>query len=200
MRDITERKHLQDQLSVLEFTDSRTGLSTHRAFDEALEREWNRTLREGSEISLLLLDFDHFRQFHDWRQHREGRSLSGRSCRCRDWCFAHNRFCRALRRRGYCDHSPLYRLWRRGQSGRKGAVCRPGSPLSSCWKWDERRPADGEYGPRDGVGTSRRNRPRCPNFCVSQPTMHCKKPSETESKSHLPVRPLLGKTSATGKP
>jgi diguanylate cyclase (GGDEF)-like protein/PAS domain S-box-containing protein len=72
MRDITERKHLQDQLSVLEFTDSRTGLSTHRAFDEALEREWNRTLREGSEISLLLLDFDHFRQFHDWRHHREG--------------------------------------------------------------------------------------------------------------------------------
>ncbi len=52
--------------------DSRTGLSTHRAFDEALEREWNRTLREGSHISLLLLDFDHFRQFHDWRQHREG--------------------------------------------------------------------------------------------------------------------------------
>jgi diguanylate cyclase (GGDEF)-like protein/PAS domain S-box-containing protein len=72
MRDITERKHLQDQLSVLEFTDSRTGLSTHRAFDEALEREWNRTQREGSEISLLLLDFDHFRQFHDWRHHREG--------------------------------------------------------------------------------------------------------------------------------
>jgi diguanylate cyclase (GGDEF)-like protein/PAS domain S-box-containing protein len=72
MRDITERKHLEEQLSVLEITDSRTGLSTHRTFDEALEREWNRTLREGSEMSLLLLDFDHFRQFHDWRQHREG--------------------------------------------------------------------------------------------------------------------------------
>jgi diguanylate cyclase (GGDEF)-like protein len=72
MRDITECKHLQDQLSLLERTDSRTGLSTRRAFDEVLEREWNRTLREGSEISLLLLDFDHFRQFHDWRQHREG--------------------------------------------------------------------------------------------------------------------------------
>jgi diguanylate cyclase (GGDEF)-like protein/PAS domain S-box-containing protein len=72
MRDITERKHLEDQLSALELTDAPTGLSTHRAFDEALEREWNRTLREGSEISLLLLDFNHFRQFHDWRQHREG--------------------------------------------------------------------------------------------------------------------------------
>lgn len=72
MRDITERKHLEEQLSALELTDSRTGLSTQRAFDEALEREWNRTLREGSQISLLLLDFNHFRRFHDWRQHREG--------------------------------------------------------------------------------------------------------------------------------
>ena len=71
MRDVTERKTLEEQLSVLELTDSRTGLATHRAFDEALEREWNRTQREGSQISLLLLDFDHFRRFHDWRQHRE---------------------------------------------------------------------------------------------------------------------------------
>jgi diguanylate cyclase (GGDEF)-like protein/PAS domain S-box-containing protein len=74
MRDITERKTLEEQLSLLELTDSRTGLSTHRAFDEALEREWNRTQREGSQISLLLLDFDHFRRFHDWRQHRENDS------------------------------------------------------------------------------------------------------------------------------
>jgi diguanylate cyclase (GGDEF)-like protein/PAS domain S-box-containing protein len=71
MRDITERKTLEEQLSLLELTDSRTGLATHRGFDEALEREWNRTQREGSQISLLLLDFDHFRRFHDWRQHRE---------------------------------------------------------------------------------------------------------------------------------
>jgi diguanylate cyclase (GGDEF)-like protein/PAS domain S-box-containing protein len=72
MRDITERKTLEEQLSVLELTDSRTGLSTYRAFDEALEREWNRTLRQGSHISLLLLDFDHFEKFHDRRLHSEG--------------------------------------------------------------------------------------------------------------------------------
>jgi diguanylate cyclase (GGDEF)-like protein/PAS domain S-box-containing protein len=71
MRDITERKTLEEQLSLLELTDSRTGLATHRAFDETLDREWNRTQRENSQISLLLLDFDHFRRFHDWRQHRE---------------------------------------------------------------------------------------------------------------------------------
>jgi diguanylate cyclase (GGDEF)-like protein/PAS domain S-box-containing protein len=71
MRDITERKTLEEQLSLLELTDTRTGLATHRGFDEALEREWNRTQREGSQISLLLLDFDHFRRFHNRRQHRE---------------------------------------------------------------------------------------------------------------------------------
>ena len=72
MHDITERKILQEQLSMLELMDSRTGLSTHRAFDQQLEREWNRTMREGWQLSLLLMDFNHFRQFHDWRMHEEG--------------------------------------------------------------------------------------------------------------------------------
>jgi diguanylate cyclase (GGDEF)-like protein/PAS domain S-box-containing protein len=72
IRDITEKRMLQEQLSALELKDSITGLSTQRAFDDALQSEWNRTLREGAYLSLLLLDFNHFRQFHDWRQHREG--------------------------------------------------------------------------------------------------------------------------------
>jgi diguanylate cyclase (GGDEF)-like protein/PAS domain S-box-containing protein len=72
IRDTTESRRLQEQLSALELKDSITGLSTQRAFDDALQSEWNRTLREGSYLSLLLLDFNHFRQFHDWRQHREG--------------------------------------------------------------------------------------------------------------------------------
>jgi diguanylate cyclase (GGDEF)-like protein/PAS domain S-box-containing protein len=72
MRDITERKTLEERLSELALTDSLTGLSTPRAFDEALEREWNRTQREGSRISLLLLHFNDFGQFHDWQAHLEG--------------------------------------------------------------------------------------------------------------------------------
>jgi diguanylate cyclase (GGDEF)-like protein/PAS domain S-box-containing protein len=79
MRDVTQCKQLEEELSLLELTDSRTGLSTHRAFDETLEREWNRTLRDHSDISLLLLDFNHFRQFHDWRQHREGDRCLGKA-------------------------------------------------------------------------------------------------------------------------
>jgi diguanylate cyclase (GGDEF)-like protein/PAS domain S-box-containing protein len=79
IRDITERKILEERLSRSELTDSRTGLFTARAFDEALEREWNRTLRERSFISLLLLDFDHFRPFHDWQEHLEGDRCLGKA-------------------------------------------------------------------------------------------------------------------------
>ena len=37
IRDITERKTLEERLAVLELTDAQTGLFTARAFDEALE-------------------------------------------------------------------------------------------------------------------------------------------------------------------
>jgi diguanylate cyclase (GGDEF)-like protein/PAS domain S-box-containing protein len=72
MHDITELKILEERLSTLARTDSLTGLSTPRAFDDVLEREWSRTQREGSSISLLLLHFNHFIQFHNWQTHLEG--------------------------------------------------------------------------------------------------------------------------------
>ena len=72
MRDITERKVLEQELSALALTDGLTGLPNRRAFDEALEREWKLTLREGSQISLLLLDIDHFKEFNDQYGHQVG--------------------------------------------------------------------------------------------------------------------------------
>jgi diguanylate cyclase (GGDEF)-like protein/PAS domain S-box-containing protein len=72
MRDVTERRILEEKLSALALTDGLTGLANRRAFDEALEREWKRTLREGSQISLLLLDVDHFKEFNDQYGHQVG--------------------------------------------------------------------------------------------------------------------------------
>ena len=72
MRDITERKVLEQELSALALTDGLTGLPNRRAFDEALEREWKLTLREGAQISLLLLDIDHFKEFNDQYGHQVG--------------------------------------------------------------------------------------------------------------------------------
>lgn len=72
LRDITERKMLEDRLSVLAMTDGLTGLANRRAFDEALDREWGRTVRTGGQISLLLLDLDRFKGFNDKYGHQVG--------------------------------------------------------------------------------------------------------------------------------
>jgi diguanylate cyclase (GGDEF)-like protein/PAS domain S-box-containing protein len=72
IRDINDRKSLAERLSLLEGNDLRTGLSTPRALEEALDREWSRMVRENSQLSLLLLDFDDFRRFHSSGRHIEG--------------------------------------------------------------------------------------------------------------------------------
>jgi len=72
VRDISERKAREDKLNALAMTDGLTGLANRRAFDEALEREWQRTLREGTQMSLLLLDLDHFKAFNDQYGHQVG--------------------------------------------------------------------------------------------------------------------------------
>jgi diguanylate cyclase (GGDEF)-like protein/PAS domain S-box-containing protein len=72
MRDISERKTLEEKLLKMAHTDGLTELANRRAFDEALDREWKRTLREGSQISLLLLDIDHFKELNDRYGHQVG--------------------------------------------------------------------------------------------------------------------------------
>jgi diguanylate cyclase (GGDEF)-like protein/PAS domain S-box-containing protein len=72
MRDVTERKLMEDKLARLALTDDLTSLANRRAFDQDLDREWKRTLREGSQISLLLLDVDYFKEFNDKYGHQVG--------------------------------------------------------------------------------------------------------------------------------
>ena len=72
MRDISVRKTLEEKLLKMAHTDGLTELANRRAFDEALDRVWKRTLREGSQISLLLLDIDHFKEFNDRYGHQVG--------------------------------------------------------------------------------------------------------------------------------
>ncbi|SEB44745.1 sensor domain-containing diguanylate cyclase [Terriglobus roseus] len=71
-RDITERKRLEDQLLAMAMTDSLTGLSNRRAFNAELERHWSHVLKESSQVSLVLLDIDHFKQFNDEYGHLAG--------------------------------------------------------------------------------------------------------------------------------
>ena len=72
MRDITERKRLEEELAALALQDGLTGLANRRAFDQAFDREWKRTLRTGGDMALLLLDVDYFKQFNDCYGHQAG--------------------------------------------------------------------------------------------------------------------------------
>lgn len=72
MRDISIKKTLEAELSALARKDGLTGLANRRAFDEFLSREWARTLRTRSQMSLLLIDVDHFKNFNDRNGHQAG--------------------------------------------------------------------------------------------------------------------------------
>jgi two-component system chemotaxis family response regulator WspR len=53
-------------------SDGLTGLSNRRHFDEYLELEWRRALRDKSQISLLMIDVDYFKSFNDNFGHLDG--------------------------------------------------------------------------------------------------------------------------------
>ena len=77
--DVTERNHAQrallaanEALKRLSTTDSLTGLSNRRALDHALRREFARAQRNGSPLSLITLDIDHFKRINDRYGHPVG--------------------------------------------------------------------------------------------------------------------------------
>jgi diguanylate cyclase (GGDEF)-like protein/PAS domain S-box-containing protein len=60
------------ELEALALRDGLTGLYNRRAFDEHLEREWNRARRDRSPLSLIMIDIDHFKRFNDTFGHPAG--------------------------------------------------------------------------------------------------------------------------------
>lgn len=73
-RDMTEHKDLEDKLAALAASDGLTGLANRRCFDERLEQEWARAARDGTPLSLLMIDIDHFKKFNDHYGHPAGDS------------------------------------------------------------------------------------------------------------------------------
>jgi diguanylate cyclase (GGDEF)-like protein len=52
--------------------DGLTGLANRQSFDECMDREWRRAMREHRPISLIMLDIDHFKLFNDNYGHQGG--------------------------------------------------------------------------------------------------------------------------------
>ena len=53
-------------------SDGLTGLSNRRHFDEYLELEWRRAIREQTQMSLMMIDVDYFKAYNDSFGHLEG--------------------------------------------------------------------------------------------------------------------------------
>lgn len=78
-RDITERiraeqklKAAYEEVEKLAIVDSLTGIPNRRRFEEYLDGEWRRALRERQPLSMVLIDVDLFKLYNDSYGHVRG--------------------------------------------------------------------------------------------------------------------------------
>ncbi len=79
MEDITVRENARkelvqanNKLQIQAMVDGLTNVSNRRHFDELLHREWGRMRRGKRQLSLMLCDVDHFKDYNDNYGHLEG--------------------------------------------------------------------------------------------------------------------------------
>ena len=60
------------ELASFGMKDQLTGIPNRRSFDNRLELEWNRAIREKEPISFLMLDIDKFKNYNDTFGHQQG--------------------------------------------------------------------------------------------------------------------------------
>ncbi|HVE40892.1 MAG TPA: diguanylate cyclase [Planctomycetota bacterium] len=69
---LVENLHLYDRVKRQSIVDHLTGVFNRRYFDAKLAEELNRAARYGRELSLVLLDVDHFKQINDRMSYKQG--------------------------------------------------------------------------------------------------------------------------------
>ncbi len=85
-------EEIRSELETLSITDCLTQIANRRHFEAMLETEYARHVRSGSELSLIMLDIDHFKAFNDTYGHLKGddclrqigRVLAGAASRAAD--------------------------------------------------------------------------------------------------------------------
>lgn len=73
---VQRRQHRRQRaLAASSLTDRLTGLYNYGTFVDALHNEARKVDRYGGELTLLMLDLDHFKRFNDQRGHEAGNEL-----------------------------------------------------------------------------------------------------------------------------
>jgi diguanylate cyclase (GGDEF)-like protein len=65
-------KVANERLELESNTDWLTGLANRRNFERMLAQEWNRAIRTGLHLGLIILDVDYFKRFNDRYGHQAG--------------------------------------------------------------------------------------------------------------------------------
>lgn len=75
-RQVAERtrelSEANDKLQRLSECDGLTGIPNRRKFDAVLDAEWKRAMRQGSPLSVALIDVDQFKAYNDHFGHQSG--------------------------------------------------------------------------------------------------------------------------------
>ncbi|CAH0268204.1 sensor domain-containing diguanylate cyclase [Pseudomonas mediterranea] len=70
--DISDLKRVEEELRALSVTDALTGIRNRRYFQERLNSEMTRVERGSGELSVIMLDIDHFKRINDQHGHAVG--------------------------------------------------------------------------------------------------------------------------------
>ena len=65
-------KYLGLRLHQLSTTDSLTGIANRRFIEEKMYEEWNRCMRSGLPVSIIMIDVDAFKRYNDCYGHQQG--------------------------------------------------------------------------------------------------------------------------------
>ncbi|HSA62039.1 MAG TPA: diguanylate cyclase [Nitrospiraceae bacterium] len=69
MRQLQEANQMLLRLSCL---DGLTGITNRRQFDDFVEQEWRRAVRDSTPVSLIMFDIDRFKNYNDSKGHTAG--------------------------------------------------------------------------------------------------------------------------------
>lgn len=72
IRNHMKMKQQRDLLGRLCFQDGLTGIANRRRFDQVLDLEWRRHVRNRAPLSLIMLDVDFFKAYNDTLGHLQG--------------------------------------------------------------------------------------------------------------------------------